>query len=217
MKNKKLFWILAAVCAANFIGHLCVYPFLPQTIPIHWGFDDQADGWGPRWSVLTLAVLPLLMLLLLYFVPRIDPKSENYEKHKNIWNGFLLAITLFMVPVSWLSELAVFGLLPGGSSLVSVGCGVLFIVLGNYMPRIRQNYTFGCRTPWALADEHVWQRTQRMGGITFIVMGAAMIVAGLFSNLLGPGGSTVFLLAAIFGGTAWIYLYSYLVYCKKLK
>ena len=69
--------------------------------------------------------------------------------------------------------------------LVSGGIGILFILLGNYMPRIKQNYTFGCRTPWALADEHNWNRTQRMGGITFVVMGVALLFLGLFAKALG--------------------------------
>ena len=87
--------------------------------------------------------------------------------------------------------LAAFGVLPDGimGMLIGGGIGVLFILLGNYMPRARQNYTFGCRTPWALADEHNWARTQRMGGITFIIMGAVILLTGMLGGVLGevPG------------------------------
>ena len=101
--------------------------------------------------------------------------------------------------------------------LVGGGIGILFILLGNYMPRIKQNYTFGCRTPWALADEHNWNRTQRMGGFTFIVIGAATLVAGVFSGLLGPMGSTFVLLGATILGTIWIFAYSFLVFKGLMK
>lgn len=221
MKNNRLFWALTAVCAVNFAGHLCAYPSLPQTIPIHWGFDGQLDGWGPKWMALVLAALPFLLLVLFRVIPRLDPKAESFRKHSGIWNGFIIGITLFMALLSWITELAVFDLLPNGNRLipllVSGGCGVLFIVLGNYMPRVRQNYTFGCRTPWALADEHTWQRTQRMGGITFVVMGFALLGLALLAGVLGQGGTLAVLLAVVLGGTAWIYLYSYLVFAKKLK
>ena len=116
---------------------------------------------------------------------------------------------------------AVFGKLPDSSNLVSIlvcgGIGVLFIILGNFMPQIKQNYTFGCRTPWALNDEHNWQRTQRMGGYTFVVMGIVLLVLSFLGGLLGDIATLIVLLAAVFGGSAWIYLYSYLVYVGKMK
>lgn len=106
--------------------------------------------------------------------------------------------------MSWFSELSVFGLIPEGSSLVGIlvcgGCGVLFIFLGNYMPRIKQNYMFGCKTPWALNNEHNWNRTQRMGGIVFVVMGAALIVISLLATILGDAATMILLLAVVFGG-----------------
>lgn len=46
MNNKKLLIALGAVCLVNFIAHLCFYPSLPDTVPMHWGFDGQVDGWG---------------------------------------------------------------------------------------------------------------------------------------------------------------------------
>ena len=87
-----------------------------------------------------------------------------------MWNLF---VTLLVTAdrglcSAWLTELAVFGELPHSSNIVSLlvcgGIGLMFIIMGNFMPHIKQNYTFGCRTPWALNDAHNWQRTQRMGG-----------------------------------------------------
>ena len=221
MKRNKLFWGLLIFCAVNFAAHLCFYGSLPDVVPTHWGADGQANGWGPKSTVLIMAALPALMLILMAVLPRIDPKHQNYEKFKGVWNASLTALTIFMSAMSWFSELSVFGLIPEGSSLVGIlvcgGCGVLFIFLGNYMPRIKQNYMFGCKTPWALNNEHNWNRTQRMGGIVFVVMGAALIVISLLGTALGDTATMILLLAAVFGGSAWIYIYSYLVYIGKMK
>lgn len=221
MKNKTLYLCLLVLCLANFAAHLFFYPSLPETVPIHWGFDGQADGWGPKSTILILCALPLGILLLLAVVPRIDPRAQNYEKFGKIYRGFVIGITLFLCGMTWLSELTVFQVLPGSNNLVSLlvcgGLGILFIALGNYMPRIRQNYTFGCKTPWALNDEHNWNRTQRMGGIVFIAIGVALLFAMLFAKVLGEAGTIVVLLGSTLGGTAWIYLYSYLVYIGKMK
>lgn len=221
MKRNKLFWGLLIFCAINFAAHLCFYGSLPDVVPTHWGADGQANGWGPKSTVLIMAALPALMLILMAVLPRIDPKHQNYEKFKGVWNASLTALTIFMAAMSWFSELSVFGLIPEGSSLVGIlvcgGCGVLFIFLGNYMPRIKQNYMFGCKTPWALNNEHNWNRTQRMGGIVFVIMGAALIVISLLGTALGDTATMILLLAAVFGGCVWIYIYSYLVYIGKMK
>lgn len=221
MKNKKLYGGLFLLCVANFIAHLFFYPGLPDTVPVHWGFDGQADGWGAKSSTLFICIVPLAILLLLAVIPKIDPRAQNYEKFDKIYRGFAIGIVVFMCAITWLTELTVYNVLPGSSNMIGVlvcgGCGVLFIALGNYMPRIKQNYTFGCKTPWALNDEHNWNRTQRMGGIVFVVIGVAMLVSMLFAKLLGETGMMVLLLGSTLGGTIWIYVYSYLVYIGKMK
>ena len=161
------------------------------------------------------------MLIMFEVIRKVDPKHQNFEKFGKVWNLFVVLFTVMMAMFSWLSELAVFGKLPDNSSLIGIlvcgGIGVLFIILGNFMPQIKQNYTFGCRTPWALNDEHNWQRTQRMGGYTFVIMGISLLVIAFLGGLLGDAGCMILLLVAVFGGSAWIYLYSYLVYIGKMK
>lgn len=221
MKKNKLFWILTVVCVLNFAAHLYFYPSLPDIVPTHWGANGQVNGWGPKSTILILAALPFAMLIMFEVIRKVDPKHQNFEKFGKVWNLFVVLFTVMMAMFSWLSELAVFGKLPDNSSLIGIlvcgGIGVLFIILGNFMPQIKQNYTFGCRTPWALNDEHNWQRTQRMGGYTFVIMGISLLVIAFLGGLLGDAGCMILLLVAVFGGSAWIYLYSYLVYIGKMK
>ena len=106
--NKRLYLILGLVCLLNLAAHLCFYPQMPEVIPIHWGSDGAVDGYGPRWMMLVLAVLPLACLALFALVPKMDPKGANYEKFRPLWQGFIIAITLLMAAVSWLTEAEVF-------------------------------------------------------------------------------------------------------------
>lgn len=55
--------------------------------------------------------------------------------------------------------------------------GAIFVVIGNVMGKIRPNYAIGIRTPWALADEHVWDKTHRFGGWAFVAGGIVLVVA----------------------------------------
>ena len=216
-----LFLVMLVVCVLNIFGLMAVYPALPETVPTHWGANGEVNGWSTKQSNLIFAVLPLVFLIFMEVVRRVDPKHQNFERFGKVWNIFITLFVVFFCGMTWLTELTVFNMLPGGGSIVGVvvcgGIGLMFIILGNFMPNIKQNYTFGCRTPWALNDEHNWQRTQRMGGITFIVMGIALIAVAFLGSTLGDTGTLVLLLGAVLGGSAWIYLYSYLVYVGKMK
>ena len=218
--KKNLYLVLGGVCALNFVAHLCFYPALPAVIPTHWGFDGAVDGTGPKWMALILAVLPFLMLALFRIIPAIDPKGKNYEKFSAIYNGFIVGMVVFFAALSWMTELAVFApaVMNKGfvALLVPFLLGLLLLVMGNYMPRIKQNYTFGCKTPWALNDEHNWNRTHRMGGIVLTLIGAVCMVSGVV-GLLVPWVLTLVMPAVLIGGILWIYLYSYLVFAGKMK
>lgn len=221
MKNKKMYIGLILLCIINFAAHLFFYPALPDIIPTHWGFDGKVNGWGPKYTTLFLCAMPLIVTLIMMVIPKIDPRTQNFKKFDHIYRGFTLGITIFLCAITWLGELTVFKIFPDNNNLVSIlvlcGIGVMFIVLGNYMPRIKQNYFFGCRTPWALNNEHNWNRTQRMGGIVFIIIGIILLISGIFSNVLGENGILIVILVPIFAGVAWVYLYSYLVFIGKMK
>lgn len=123
MKNNKLgslFWILLVVCILNIVGHLAVYPALPDTVPTHWGASGEVNGWSSKQSNLIFCVLPLAMLVFMEVVRRIDPKHQNFERFGKVWNIFITLFVLFMCGMTWLTELTVFNMLPQSSNIVSL-------------------------------------------------------------------------------------------------
>ena len=208
---------LIAVCVANVAGHLAVLPSLPAQIPVHWGADGTVNGWGPSWTVAALGFLPLVLLATLWLVPRIDPKGAAYAKSGRFYLGFVIAFTVFMCGMTWLSELTVWGVVPQTGAvgiIVTTAIGVLFIGMGNYLPRVRQNYTMGVKTPWALADPENWRRTQRFGGKCFVAMGVGFIVFGFVASALPDEAAAAGITAIALIPVAAMYLYSYLTWRK---
>lgn len=209
--------VLIAVCVANVVGHLAVLPSLPAQIPVHWGADGAVNGWGPSWTVAALGFLPLVLLATFWLVPRIDPKGAAYAKSGRFYLGFVIAFTVFMCGMTWLSELTVWGVVPqvgAVGTIVTTAVGLLFIGIGNYLPRVRQNYTMGVKTPWALADPENWRRTQRFGGKCFVVMGAGFIAFGFMASTLPDGVAAAGIAAIALIPMAAMYLYSYLTWRK---
>jgi uncharacterized membrane protein len=62
---------------------------------------------------------------------------------------------------------------------LSVGFGLFFILLGNYLPRVPQNWFIGIRSPWTMSSEVVWKKTHILGGWLFILMGLVLIILTL--------------------------------------
>ena len=209
--------VLIAVCVANVVGHLAVLPSLPAQIPVHWGADGAVNGWGPSWTVAVLGFLPLVLLATFWLVPRIDPKGAAYAKSGRFYLGFVIAFTVFMCGMTWLSELTVWGVVPqvgAVGTIVTTAVGLLLIGIGNYLPRVRQNYTMGVKTPWALADPENWRRTQRFGGKCFVVMGVGFIAFGFMASALPDEAAAAGIVAIALIPMAAMYLYSYLTWRK---
>lgn len=208
--SKKAIYGLLAFCGLSFIGQVILYPRLPETVPIHWNANNEIDGWTGKGAVLLMALLPLLMLGLFVVIPKIDPKKESFQKHAGVYQMLSIFMTIFMAVVSWMTPLTALGMdLPMGL-LVNLGLGLLFVLLGNQMPRIRHNYTFGIRTPWTLASETVWKKTHRFCGFVFLIGGLVMMISGFFTGIASVIGAAVLLVGCLIG-----IIYSWWVYKRE--
>ena len=212
-KIKKQTVILLILCVLAFLGHMLLYPSLPEIVPTHWGFDGEVNGYSEKSTTIFLALLPLLLTILFQVIPKIDPRGKNYEKHEKAYDIFRFILILFLIGMIGMTDAAILGYPVAINRLIPVGVGILFLVIGNYMPQIRNNYTLGIRTPWALENEWVWRKTHAMGGIVFCITGILFILSGIFPFAWLNAVSV----AAVFIGVFWLYLYSYLAYQKWLK
>ena len=61
--------------------------------------------------------------------------------------------------------------------------GILYLILGNFIPKVKPNYSIGFRIPWALNDSDNWYHTHRFGGKCMVIGGIAMIVTSPFQNV----------------------------------
>jgi len=219
--SKRFIGILAALCAVNVAAHALLLPALPDSIPSHWNAQGMVDGTVPKLADLALSFLPVGVLALFMVIPKIEPRQESYQRMARFYRGFVLIFTLFMIAITWCGILTAAGILSEGvavNGLVFAACGLLFIYIGNYMPRVRQNYTMGVKTPWTLASKTVWEKTQRAGGRAFVVLGILSIILAAL-GFVAPeealeAGVVVFL-AAVIGVAVWCMLYSWLLWKKE--
>ncbi len=163
-----------------FLFALVMSPHLPHEVPVHWNAANQVNGTMPKpWGVFLLPIIMLVMWAVLWALPRISPRGFRMEGFRNVYDVLRLINLGFMFVVTVTVLLAAAGLpLPIGV-IVMVAVGLLFVVLGNFMGKIRKNFFVGIRTPWTLADDEVWLRTHRFAGWLFVLGGFAFMAEGL--------------------------------------
>ena len=182
MKSKKAILLMWIVSLLPFVLVAIAWPYLPERIPGHWGLNGQIDRYdAPATLWLMCAIGPLLSLGF-QFLPRLDPKRENYEKFQPYYDFFgpLVPLLLLLCIAVTLSE----SLWPGQINVaraIGLMVGVLFLIIGNIMGKVKTNWFMGFRTPWPLSDPDVWNKTQRLGGWTFFLSGLSAVILSLLA------------------------------------
>ena len=170
--HRVVIWVLALLPVAVTAA---VYPSLPSEIPTHWGIDGTVT-YGGRYTIWFIALMSPLFAFLFPLMRKIDPRRTNYAKFTGAYNGFIIALLLFLLAMNLtiLSET----FYPGRLSMyrfVMVAVGLLFAFLGYLMPQAKSNFFFGVRTPWTLSDIEVWDKTHKLAGHLFLYGGIFMI------------------------------------------
>lgn len=213
--SRRTMAILAAICIASLLGHLALLPQMPEMVPTHWNTAGDVNGYTSRTAMIALDALPLLFLGMLYVVPNMDPRGSVYARMGSFYTGFTALFTIFLIGMTWTSELTVFGVFPATGSpvgvITSIVAGIGLVLLGNYMPKVKRNYTFGCKTPWALDDDRNWRLTHRFCGVAFVLAGIVVVASGVLSMQHGEVAFWM-LVGSVLASSLGTYAYSYLVY-----
>lgn len=205
----KIHWALWVIMLGTLVFGLVIYPQLPEQVPIHWNAAGEVDGYGSRFmGALGLPLMNLGLALLLKFVPAIDPKRQNYEKFKSFYQIFIWIFVLFMTGLYFLTIAWALGYRPSIALFTKLGMGIMFMVLGNYLGKVRPNWFFGIRTPWTIENEEVWLRTHRLGGPLMFGAGLITVFLAFFEH-----PSSFFLVMAVIMLASLIpTVYSYWLY-----
>ena len=155
------------------IGILC-WNRLPDVMATHFGINNEANGFSSKAiAVFGVPVFLLAVLWLGAFATSHDPKKQNISQK-------MFSLVLWIAPVISLAAAATMYPINLGYELditlfSELLLGLMFIIIGNYLPKARQNYTIGIKIPWTLANEENWNRTHRLAGYLWMVCGVFMI------------------------------------------
>ena len=121
---------------------------------------------------------------------------------------------LWLIPVlnivlCTITYLTVAGLPVSVDIVMPIFMGLLFVIIGNYLPKCKQSYTVGIKVPWTLNSEENWYRTHRFAGILWVI-GGFLGMATAF-----VGGFVAFMVIMALMTVAPV-VYSYVLYRKGI-
>ncbi|MDD4901663.1 MAG: SdpI family protein [Patescibacteria group bacterium] len=210
--KSELFSIL--LIAISIAASFYFYAHFPDRVITHWDFAGEPNGWSGRaFAAFFFPALFIAMYLLFIFLPMLDPKKDRYAEFAKIYNVFRNLILAVLVVVYFVASFNNLGVNSNVGLWVPGVIGLLFIVLGNYLGKIKRNWFVGIRTPWTMSSETVWNKTHRFGGKVFIFGGVLMIITG-FAPLSWRLPIFIADIIILLFGTI---IYSYLVYRKEKK
>ena len=215
MKLKKSDIAVIVILLLSLVHILVVYPSMPQTIPTHWNIQGEIDGYGGKGTLFYIWGLNVLMAALFCVIPKIDPRGKNYARFDGFYQAFKIIMILFMTGINEMMIFSAFGKFNlSVEKIMPAAIGILFVIIGNYMPKCKQNYTFGIKTPWTLESEEVWNKTHRFSGPVWVVCGIAMAVSALFfDGMVNFIVTAIAIIVLVFSGV----VYSYFCYKKTVK
>ncbi|PEY32463.1 hypothetical protein CN354_21215 [Bacillus cereus] len=207
---KKHFFAIILI-SITLLAWVIAWPHLPNTIATHWG-GGTADGFSSKLTgMMSMVGIMIGCYVFLNVLQKIDPKKENYEKFSKalmMINNSLLVV-LFIGNIDIITNGLGYKLFINRVPELLVG--ILFLIIGNYLPQCKPNFFVGMRNPWTLSNEEVWRKTHRFSGKVFVALGLLMIV----SIVVPANLRSYMMLAMILIAVVLTNGYSYILYKKE--
>lgn len=204
-ENYKL-WMLALLALSIAV---IAYPFLPEEIPIHFGHNGEIDRYAGTWTIFLMPAVIIVLIISAEIFRFLDPKRKSYAIFsKQYYMVHSLASLLFILLEIYIIAMSVGIEVMNINHLMPAILGILFLVLGNSMPKFKHNYFCGIKTCYTIASEEVWFMTHRFAGKLWFVGGFSMIL----TVFLPTKAVMIAFLIIVVILTIVPILYSYLVY-----
>ena len=181
-KNWKILLVTSLILLLPILAGLILWNQLPDQMPTHWNAAGEIDGWSNKYFA--VFGLPLMMLGFQWICvagTSADPKKQNHPEK-------VIQLVLWIIPVistllHTLTYAAALGNEVRMEMIIPLFVGLVLAIVGNYLPKCKQNYTIGIKIPWTLNSEENWNRTHRLAGRIWLVGGLAIMLTGFVGGV----------------------------------
>lgn len=225
---KKVMWTISILALALTI---VVLQFMPDLVPVHYNSLGEIDRWGSKYENLLFPVCIIAMSLVWHLLIGLyEKKTSTAGTEKECAESAKNAMVLKIVGISMASlftamqAFILYGQYVDASmaathanvDIPKITCillGVLFVILGNFMPKTKKNYAVGLRTSWSMYNDVTWMKSNRFGAVAMMIAGLLTIVTAIFTESML---AIIMLLVYLFAATTIVVIYSYKIYKEEL-
>lgn len=182
-RNKNMLIITSVATLLPIIAGLILWNKLPDTIAIHWGINNEPDGFSSKaFAVFAFPLILLAFHWICVFATKFDPKHKEISpKMFTLVLWICPAISIVMNTIVYFTAM---GKNINVAFIIVMFMGLMFIIIGNYLPKCRQSYTMGIKLLWTLESEENWNKTHRMAGILWVIGGVVICVTAVFESFI---------------------------------
>ena len=210
--NKWKLIISSAITLLPILFGIIFWNKLPDSMATHWGANGIANGFSNKaFAVFGLPLILLAIFWLCTIITAYDPK--NQDQNKKAFNMVIWIIPILSLIVNSVVYITAFNYAINIKIIISVLLGLMFIFIGNYLPKCIQNYTIGVKIKWTLQNEENWNATHRFTGKVWLICGILMLLGCFLPEKI----LYIFLPLLIIPVAVLPFLYSYSYYKKQLK
>lgn len=204
---------------------VAVFFFLPDTVAAHFGIDGTPDRYGSKYEAFLFPAIILGIALFYFFYRKFQQRSSKEDNDRTARNLDILDTVILIVMVLF-NAMCVFLLtimkhpvtMKNKENMifviVSTIIGVLFILLGNILPKTKPNSFVGVRLSWCMDSDEHWYITNRNCGIAMVLSGICTVIAGL---IVRNGTYIIYMILSLIVFLTVATIYSYVIIKGKKK
>ncbi len=212
MNTRKAIIIIFGLVLISFVIGVYFYSQMPSQMASHWNAQGEVDGYMPKfWGLFLMPLINIGLVLLFVFIPKIDPLKENIEKFRGYYNWFIVLFFVFMISLYTQTILWNLGIEISPNVFLPIGLGFLFFYAGVLCENAKRNWFIGIRTPWTLSNEKVWEKTNKLGGKLFKIVGVFVLFGAFFEKC-----AVFFVIIPVISISVYLVIFSYFEYQKEV-
>lgn len=157
---------------------LVLWNRLPDNMMTHFGLDGTGDGTSSKaFAVFGLPAIIAAINGISIIATVADPRQKDQSK-KALGMVFWIMPIISIMCCGMMYSVAL-GKTVGVELLTPALLALMFLIFGNYLPKVKQNSTLGLKIKWTLCNEENWNLTHRFTGKVWFIGGIVMLIAML--------------------------------------
>lgn len=215
-------WVIWVIALMPLVITLVVLPGMADMVPAHYGVNGMVDRYDSKYTMVLFPGIIIALVIFREVMPRRLGDDVAQQANIAVLDKIMLPLVLVLAGLNllmvWLAYYQVENIYTTSLNvpqLILAGLSLLFVLIGNLLPKTKPNPYVGIRVPWTLNHPEVWYKTHRVGGMVMTVWGVIGVMIAVFVS------SPLVSAMAVVGGTVVmigsIVLYAYVYHRQLMK